>query len=307
MKRKNLFQRLTMPLPELGHYYQERRKERFESNAPFGGVTLRKILHPVLVCCLKLIHLVGNVKITVIGDQRTKTTRPIIYAATHIGWDDVEMIFTAIRDHAYLFWGDPRESYRTMDGFLLDLNGTIICDTDSKPDRYIGKETCIRWLEQNGNLLIFPEGAWNITENLPTMPLYAGVAEMALRTGAEIVPVAIERYGKDYAVNIGANIVCDDFGAEQKWELTALLRDAMATLRWDIWASQPRVSRSEIPSDYRAQEINDIVEQMQGVYVIDDIDATRFRTRAEMEQKDAFAHLDKLMPSKGNAFLLKYK
>lgn len=93
MQRKNIIQRLTMPLPELERYYRERRKERFENNEPFGGVKLRKALHPVLVCGLKIIHLFSGQKITVIGDKRVPADRPIIFAATHIGWDDIEMIF----------------------------------------------------------------------------------------------------------------------------------------------------------------------------------------------------------------------
>lgn len=206
MKRQNLIKRLTMPLPELEAYYRERRKERFEKDESFNGMKLRKALHPVLVCGMKVKHLFNKQKVTILVDKRLPTDRPIIYAATHIGWDDIEMILSSIDDHTYLFWGDPRESYRTMDGFLLGLNGTIICDTDNKADRFIGKETCVKWLAQGGNLLIFPEGAWNVMESLPVMPLYSGAAEMAIRTGAEIVPLAIERYGQNYTINIGRNI-----------------------------------------------------------------------------------------------------
>ena len=73
-----------------------------------------------------------------------------MYAATHIGWDDIEMILSSIGDHSYLFWGDPHEMYRDINGFLLDINGVIVCDTGDKFDRYIGKETCVKWLSQGG-------------------------------------------------------------------------------------------------------------------------------------------------------------
>lgn len=59
--------------------------------------------------------------------------------------------------------------------------------------------------------MIFPEGAWNVTENLPVMPLFAGAAEMGILTGAEIVPIAFEKYGKDFYVNIGKNISPENF------------------------------------------------------------------------------------------------
>lgn len=302
MKKKNIFQRMAMPLPELEDYYRERRRVRFENHEPFRGVKLRKVLHPVLVGGMKLLHLLGRQKITILADQRIPTDRPIVYAATHIGWDDIEMILSAIGDHAYLFWGDPKESYKTMDGFLLDLNGIIVCETGDKLDRYIGKETCVKWLARGGNLLIFPEGAWNVTECLPVMPLFGGTAEMAIRTASDIVPVAIERFGNDYTINIGKNIPASGLELEQKQQLTDRLRDAMATLKWEIWASQPQAKRNDIPPDHRQQELKTLT---QGSYTLEVIEATRFHTKAENEQKAAFAHLDKLIPRRENAFLFR--
>lgn len=122
---------------------------------------------------------------------------------------------------------------------------------------------------------------------------------MAIRTGAEIIPLAIERYGQNYTINIGQNISVTNFTMEKKHQLTEMLRDAIATLKWEIWESQPQIKRAEIPPDYRLQE------QMHGVYTMDDIEVTRYHTKEEMEQKDAFAHLDKLIPCKKNAFLFR--
>lgn len=308
IKKKNVIQRLTMPLPELEHYYRERRKERFENNEPFGGVKLRKLLHPVLVGGMKMLHLLGRQKITVLTDRRIPTARPIVYAATHIGWEDIEMLLSTIGDHAYLFWGDAKGSYKTMDGFLLDLNGIIVCETGDKMDRYIGKETCVKWLAQGGNLLIFPEGAWNVTESLPVMPLFNGAAEMAIRSGTEIIPVAIERYGQNYTINIGQNIPVTNLELAQKHQLTETLRDAIASLKWEIWESQPHIKQSDIPSDYRLRELQELQqqqEQMHGVYTVQDIEITRFHTKAETAQKEVKDHLSKLIPCRENAFLLR--
>ena len=80
-KRKNLIQRLQMPLAELERYYREQRKECFEKNESFSYVKLRKMLHPILLCGLKILHLFCGQKITVIGDQRVLVDRPIIFAA----------------------------------------------------------------------------------------------------------------------------------------------------------------------------------------------------------------------------------
>ena len=305
MVQKNIFQRLAMPLPELEQYYREQRRIRFEYDEPFRGVKLRKTLHPILVCGLKLMHLVNGQKITVLGDKRTPTDRPVIFAATHIGWDDIEMIFTAIRDHAYLFWGDPRESYKTIDGMLLDLNGAVICDTDNKTDRYIGKETCVRWLEQGGNLLIFPEGVWNTSENLPVQYLFPGTAEMAIRTNADIIPVAISQFGKEYRVNIGANISCNGFCLSQKQALTNYLRDAMATLKWEIYETQSLTKRNSIPDNYAMEYKQIFLDQAQGVYTWEFFVNTAYRPKNITTSDEAFIHLDQLIPCRENAFLFR--
>lgn len=306
-KRPSLFRRITMPLPALEAYHRQRRKEDFEQGTLFKGIRLRKCLHPVMVYGLKLMHLLSRQRITILGDQRTPTQRPIVYAATHIGWDDIEMILTTIKDHAYLLLGDPHDLYRNLDGTLLNLNGIICCDTGVKEDRHISKESCIQWLTRGGNILIFPEGAWNITPSLPVMKLFTGAAEMAIRAGADIVPVAIEQYGRDYVVNIGRNIDCSSFALADKHVLTDKLRNEMATLRWEIWASQSVICRASIPADYREKYLQDIEQQMGGNYAIEEIETTRFRDKDEIAQRDAFAHLERLLPCKENAFLFKMK
>lgn len=302
MKRKNIFQRFSVPLAELEAYYRERRRERFEANAPFGGVKLRRTLHSVLVGGMKIKHLLDRQRVTILGDQRLPTDRPLVYAATHIGWDDIEMILSSIGDHAYLFLGDPRETYRNLDGFLLDANGIIICDTGHKQDRHIGKETCVKWLSRGGNLLIFPEGAWNITDSLPVMPLYTGTAEMAIRSGADIIPLAIEAYGRNYTINIGRNISASGMTVEQKHGLTAILRDAMAALKWEIWESQPRELRAETTENVR------LLEMLKGTnenYQLADIERTCFHTKAELAKQEVEKALHRLIPRRENAFLLR--
>lgn len=169
MYKKNFFQRMRMPLPELEEYYRRCRKEAFWGNVPIRGMKVRKLIHPLLLLAVRVRMLISR-----------------------------------------------------------GLNGAICCDTSSKSDRHIGKETCIRLLNQGGSLLIYPEGAWNILENQVVMPLYTGAVEMAIRTGVQNVPVAIEEYGKHYYVNIGRNINLADFSLGQKQEATDLLRDTLS-------------------------------------------------------------------------------
>ena len=224
-----------------------------------------------------------------------------------MGYNDIEMIFAAIKKHAYLLLGDPRELYRKLDGMLLDLNGVICFDTDNKLDRYIGKETCVKLINQGADLLIFPEGAWNITENLPVMGLYTGTVQIALRTGAEIIPIAIEHYNNDYYINIGENIDWSEQSLENCKSLTAELRDVLATLKWDIWSKFPVETRSCIPDTYSTTYINFFKEQMDDSYSLSDILESTYYDKNIVAPEDAFEYLDRLILCKENAFLFRRK
>ena len=295
-----------MPLPELERYYRERRKERFENGRLFRGVKTRKVLHALAAIFIPYYHALCRRKLTVLADRRVPSDRPLVFAANHICWHDVEMIFTAIRTHAYVFWGDPRKLYRALDGLAMYANGTIISDINDAFDRNLGKETCIKWLERGGNLLIFPEGAWNVTENLPVMPLFTGTAEMAVRAEADIIPVAVEYCGANhFVVNIGKNISTAGRDLTEKRALTDELRDVLASLRWEIWESLPQTKRADIPSDYRARELAFIEKDLRGVYELADLEHDRFHTKEEKASQEVAESLARLIPRKENIFLFR--
>jgi len=219
----------------------------------------------------------SRVKVKVIGDARVQTDHPLIFACTHIGRYDVESNFFALKDHFYIFYGDPGLIYRSFDGFLLYVNGVIYANTGWKSDRSIGKERCIQLLKQGGNLLIYPEGAWNITENQVVMKLFTGAVEMAIRSKAEIVPIAMEQYDNTYYVNIGKNISYSEVPLEQKREKTDELRDILCTLKWEIWERMGVSKRTDIAENYGSTFLKNIMRKSPSDYTVEDIARIRYR------------------------------
>lgn len=217
----------------------------------------------------------------------------------------MESNFLALKDHFYVFFGDPREAYRSVDGLLLYINGVIYADTDSKSDRKIGKEQCIKLLKQGANLLIYPEGAWNITENEIVMKLFSGVIEMAVLGNAEIIPISMENYGNTYYVNIGRNIDCTKMTLDRKREYADELRDNMCTLKWGIWEKMGIKKRSDIFSGYSETFLNKIMAQTDYGYTVEEIIRTRYKDKKITAPEDAFAFLEGLIPKRENAFLLR--
>ena len=133
------------------------------------------------------------------------------------------------------------------------------------------------------------------------MELYRGTASMALETNTDIVPLAIEQNENDFFVNIGEPISPQGFSSDT--ELTQELRDALATLKWATWEQIGTVSRRSLGENYRNAFVDEIVARCELGYTIDDVERTRYHTKAEQEHKTAFSHLDKLIPSRENAFL----
>lgn len=294
--------KLTMPLPELERYHREKRKVQFTQGKKFGKIHIREIFYPVFRTFLTADRLFRKQTITMISPPPIYKER-VIFACTHIGENDLENIYEKIGRGCWWFVGDPRFMYRDISGLFVYLNGCIFLDTDDKDDRRISYLRAVEVLKGGGSLMIFPEGARNGSENLPVMHLFPGTAKMAMETNTSIVPIAIEQYDKRFVINFGHVICPKDFG--NIGELTQNLRDALATLKWEIWEKEGVQSRNSLSDDYRKQFIQQFEKRIKPYDTMATVERTRFHTRAEIEQKDAFLYFDKLIPCWENAFLFR--
>ena len=211
-RKKSLLELRRITVEELIKYHAELRKYEFENGVPLRGIQIRKITSRLSVLLVKIDRLLAKEKITIVGDKRVNP--------------------------AYLLLGDPGETYRTIEGLLLFGNGSINLETRDKVDRRLAYLRCIELLNKGGNLLIFPEGAWNIYEHNPVAEIFDGAAKMGIQTGADIIPGAIEQYGKEFKINIGENI--PTIYRSNVKDLSSQLRDELATLRYEIFESVPK-------------------------------------------------------------------
>lgn len=242
-KTKSIFQRMRMPVEELKVYYRDLRRYRFEQKKPIKGIWWRKRTYGLLVKLVQIDRILGHEKNVVLENKHTPTKRPIIFAATHAGGFDIARICEVIKGDPYIFMGDPGEIYKSVYGLLAFLVGWVPFDTGNKLERKIATLRAEELLRRGGNLLIFPEGAWNFSDHLPVMRIYNGAARMALHTKAVIVPIAIEVYGKTWYISIGQNIDAASLGMTDENTLTEYIRDQLATLKWEIWEQAPKAKQ----------------------------------------------------------------
>ncbi len=296
LNKKSLLELRKLSIEELAKYYKEQRKEAIEGKIPLSekSIRIRNKIHQLLLQIVIIDRLFSHETVTVLKDERVKNNHPKVFACTHIGGNDIQRTFEAIKDPAYLFLGDPQELYRNLEGLLLYLNGVICLETRDKIDRGIAKKRSIELLEKGGNLLIYPEGAWNISPNLPVMKLYKGAVNIAVKTKADLIPIAIEQIENHFYVSIGKNIMTSDMENIDTNLLNQTLRDAMATEKWHIWESVGVYSRDVVKDQTVDNYQQSIVKKCSYNFTLEDVLETMYKDPNEISYDEVFAPIKKL-------------
>ena len=301
----SFFYMLSLEQGECEKYCREKRLERYRQN---GGavrwIPFHSLVHRFLMPLLWCNQYFSGKRLTIIHDRRKRGRHPIIYCPTHIGGVDIEMSFLSIYDPAWLVLGDPRELYRSFDGFLLQANGVILMDVLIKEDRIAAKAQMKDLLINGGNLLMFPEGVQNISPNALVNPLFPGAVELAIECEADIVPIALCRSGNRYYANIGENINYDSCDLADRYKLTEELRDKIATLKWEIIESIPGIKRCDVSDTAYSEFLHEVFSLGTSyTWTVDDIRSGMFRPKGVTDSEEVFAFMDKIVPCLRNAFL----
>lgn len=309
-RKLSLIEKRKMAIEQLVEYYAEYRIYCFEKGDKLKGIKLRKKIYPLVKLILKLDQILSSEKNIIIGDMHnSKTEGPHIYACTHIGGNDIQRTFQIINVPAYLMLGDPGILYKMPIYQGLKMNGVIPLETKNKKDRKIAYNRAIELLNKNGNLLIYPEGAWNVTPNQVVMKIFTGTVRMAMETGADIIPIGVEQYGNVFYFNIGKNYTIDKNTSKTPEELTSELRDKLATLKWEIMEQQPVLNRETIPDNYLQLFQSEIVERCNYGYgfSLEDAISESFHDKNIISEEEVFAFLENMNFNLDNAYLAKQK
>ncbi len=319
-KPLSFWRELLLNDDQLCNYYLKKRKYEYENGKALKGLKWRDKLHPVLLSLIRLNRkFIAKQSLTIINDKRIQSDKPVIYAITHVGVYDYQIVCEAIKEHQYPFAGDPETMYRSGDGLLLSLNGLIYCDTNSKEDRKIALQTSKELLKNNENLLIYPEGVWNLTPNLLSLPLFPGIINMALETGCDIVPVAVEQYGKEFYVNIGKNIEMNNISINEENKKFYIekekekLRDTLAGLKWEIYESRSIEERKNLGlyedelQNFIDTRLNEWInpKTKKPYYNRKLVKERTFREKNISLPEDVYSYIKKLNISKNNAFIFR--
>lgn len=303
---KKLLEIKKMSLDELSSYYRQLRSYEYDINKPLESSELKKKIYKLTSLILKIDRLTSGRKLIIFDDKRSNNIdKGKVYSCTHVGRYDIESAMEAINEQVYFVMGDPEETYRNFEGLFLDkMQGRICMDTgyniydifmkyrdgqpltliekalydEYKKDRHICEDTSTRRVAIKDNILIFPEGAWNITDKL-VQQLFPGAARIAINGDGIIIPIGIVRDGKVYSVNIGEEFnVAGATEADVK-DVTKELREKMMSLVGEIIYSNDKItSRASLKDPYQNEQdfINDIMSESVNGYTQEVIEKTRY-------------------------------
>lgn len=319
--KKTLLERMLMEQKKLEQYYRDLRKYELETNAPLKDKKYYEKWYKILRIFFSIEMFCSFRTVKVHQDLRNNPlSKQAIYAVTHVGRFDIESSIITRKCSAAFVWGDPGKLYKSPLKFLIDRLGVIFVDTNREyDDSHVALETMIKYVNHGLNLNINPEGAWCILPNKVVMPLYDGAVITAMKCNIciPIIPVAIAFYGRRWYVSYGKEITIEPYTKTVKRtningdkdinekqyikEQSANLRDAMATLRWELickFSGKKQyvgnenddllytVKRSTLDENSYDQFINDIMKDTDNGYGIEEIEATRFRDRSNPEPKE---------------------
>ncbi|MFR2095178.1 lysophospholipid acyltransferase family protein [Eubacterium sp.] len=265
------------------------------------GIAVRKSISPLIRNVIA--PLSSKNKYIIDRNKNLPNDRPLIFAATHGLKDDIACGISATGTHAYLLFGSLPDFFGTIDGPSLWLNGVILVDRKNKQSRRAAKPKMNYALSLGTNILMFPEGTLNKTENLIVQKLFPGVYDVAKQSGALVVPVAIiQEDNKVYAK------VCDAFDITQyeRQEGLDTLRDLMATAKYELMEKYSRCSRADIGNakEYWKNFLDDLVNQMLPFYDYEIENSSQYLDKTDLKHISVKKQYKKLKFNKDNVFLL---
>lgn len=218
-------------------------------------IMARDFLYPILM------FLTGTkvrCKVEAVNTYSPLPGKPIIFAANHSAFQDSPIALRVTKRRSYALLGTQNLAF--IDRVFFALNGTIWVDRRDKADMAATKNGILAYLQKGQSVLWFPEGTWNLTASQLMMPMKWGIIEVARSAGAQIIPAALDydREANTCRVKFGAPMAGD--ALENKAEAIRDLRDAMATLRWDLMCDQPVLHRADITPEQLRKEMYRVID-----------------------------------------------
>lgn len=285
----------------------KKREEDLNKEYPFEQIRKGRKWFPLLLFLMKFRLVLCGVKIRLLNTfDRKNIAGPVIFVPTHIGKFDIEVVYACIKTHALLLSGTEDRMHGTMDGWFLGKCGVNYVARENKKDRANSVIKMQRDLEHGVDLLWFIEGTWNLSENRLLYPVSWASVKLAGQCNATIVPIGLNQLGKEIYVKFGEPV---RISKEQDYSEAILdLKDALATLKWDIfeYVKETRkdgfITRTTLDENYWSDYLIKRVKEWPKTDLLEEMEYV-FRPKGVYSAEEVFAPIRALEIKKENAFL----
>lgn len=140
-------------------------------------------------------------------EKLTRTKKGKIFAINHRQADDIVLGANAVGESAYIVFGNKYLALETTNGIGLWAYGMILMERDNVISRKAAYEKMKYVIEHGGNIIIYPEGYWNLaddgladechladghnSEYWLIQDINIGIVRLAKEIGCEIVPIIL--------------------------------------------------------------------------------------------------------------------
>lgn len=228
--------------------------------------------------------------------------RPLIFACTHQCKDDIACALASTGRHTYILFASLPDFFGTMDGPALWVNGVILIDRKDQNSRRSAIPKMKHAIEMGADILMYPEGTLNKTQNLLVQKLFPGIYNLAKETNALVVPMAIIQEGKDvYSKVLQPFDICK----YEQQEGLEVLRGLMATAKYELMEKHANARRDEIGNAtlFWEKAMNKLIDSILPYYDFEIENSSQYIDMTETTYEQAFAHLNDLKLNRGNSFL----
>lgn len=289
----------------------KRKKQRILSQDSYIPMKIRKAIRPVLRGMLWISRKMQGYKIEIMNQTEIPQGKPIIFAVSHIAKLDFEIVSEVIKEQYFILAADFMVVKGKFPGLFFWMNGVVYIDVLDKNDRRNSRDLMVKILKANGNIMIFPEGAWNLSPNEIIYDIQLGVVDMAIETGAVIIPISLEQYEekKKFVINMGTAIELNRMSENTKdfkIQKTSELRDIMATLKYEIWEREGITKRCNIKGNYWSDFVLRRCAEWPGYSFRGQIDNC-YIPKAKLEYWDLMRDMRNMKVSEVNRFLFMKK
>jgi len=303
-----------------------------ESTLSKYGIKIRKIFSPLLRMIYKT---QSEYKLVKEPKNKIETIKKgKIFVINHRQADDIVLGANAVGESGYIVFGNKYLALETTNGLGLWAYGMILLNRDDDINRTSTYEKMKYVIENGGNIIIYPEGYWNLndnglsdekhsaddhnSENWLIQDINIGVVRLAKETGCPIIPTILhyDEVDKKICYSKKGNLFyvsSDDNIFIKKDELLT----EMTTIYFELMKKYSSYRRADLEKNgitLKSQWENLKQELVSSCDIesIDyklDLDNEKLIGKAKVTKEittneEAFEHLNNLDINSNNAFLL---